>query len=279
MNIQLPEKHRGLTNIVAKYYGQTVESFVIEAVVQAAKNARVNHKIASEIDSFIDNSKQSLWMNTKQAFSKQFKEFINPFFAFFLFLSLLFFVLFGWQINKLNQNYDEVNIFITVLFLILFGIFMLLAIINLALNVFFEYRKNKNNEKSMFLRIKKLYKIRETDVFADKLSKNYSIEELKLAERDLKEIIVNLENRQNQFSAAMILVSIILLWWIRYYSESLFNYLINTFPGLVGNTSFVFFVAALLIFISKIDYFNNLIFYKKALLALQKAQDKIDKKD
>ena len=45
-----------------------------------------------------------------------------------------------------------------------------------------------------------------------------------------------------------------------------------------GLINFVFFIAALLTFISKIDYFNNLIFYKQALSALQKAQ-KIPKKD
>lgn len=279
MNIQFPKKYRSLINDVANSSGQTVESFVIKAVVQAAKNARVNHKIESEIDSFINCSKQSLWINSKQALYKSFKAVFNPYLIWFFIGCFVSLILLNIQIANLARDYNQIDILLIVIFLILFIIFLFLTLINFCLTLFFEVRYSKNKKTSMFLRLKNISKIPETDMFANRLAKKYSVEELEKAESDLKEIIVNLENRQNQFSAASILIAIAILWSIRYYSDIMFDYLINTFPGFVGNVSFVFFITALLTFISKIDYFNDLIFYKQALSGLQKAQNNIQKKD
>lgn len=51
------------------------------------------------------------------------------------------------------------------------------------------------------------------------------------------------------------------------------NYLTNIVPQFFGGLAFVTFGTAITKFVSNLDYFNNLIFYKQALSALQKAQD------
>lgn len=276
MNIQFPANYRGLINIAAKSHGKTVESFVIETVVQTAKHAIFEQTIANEIDLFINDSRKdsrkNIWSNIKKAFCLLTKALLNPDFIAFVFASFIFLIALA-----LKRNYQGIDIFTAHVCLILFLVFLFLALISFCETFLLEERSSKNSQTSMFLRLKKSFKISKTDMFANKLAKKYSVEELETAESDLKEIIVNLENSQNKLSAASILIAILLLWSIRYYSDIMFDYLIDTFPNLVGNVSFVFFITALLTFISKIDYFNDLIFYKQALSGLQKAQ-KIDKK-
>lgn len=283
MNIQFPANYRGLINIAAKSHGKTVESFVIETVVQTAKYARFEQTIANEIDLFINDSRKdsrkNIWSNIKKAFCLLRKALFNLYFIAFFLASFICLIALKLQSVALEKNCQGIDIFIAYVCPILFLYFLFLALISFCETFLLEERSSKNSQTSMFLRLKKSFKISKTDMFANKLAKNYSVEELETAESDLKEIIVNLENSQNKLSAASILIAILLLWSIRYYSDIMFDYLIDTFPNLVGNVSFVFFITALLTFISKIDYFNDLIFYKQALSALQKAQNNIQKKD
>ena len=107
----------------------------------------------------------------------------------------------------------------------------------------------------------------------------YSIDNLKHEEKDLKEIIENMQNSQNMFSNAIIIVVAASMIIVGYSFRNTLDNIITFFPQAAGGIAFVAFITALLKYLSGIDYFNNLIFYKQALSALVKAQDIADKKN
>ena len=84
----------------------------------------------------------------------------------------------------------------------------------------------------------------------------------------MKEIIDNIQNERNIFANAIIILVVALMIVVSYNFKNFLDYLVTVVPQIMGGLAFVAFCTALLKFLSSLDYFNNLIFYKQALSAL-----------
>ena len=277
MKINLCSSDEETINLAARYSILSSENFVIQSALQSAKYIEKNRDLTNDIDLFISENKPKLEKDITK-FMKKFvtevtKLVINKYFGVAL---IMCFALGKSSLNlrdAYTKNSDETYEYLANFCGISSFVAMLIAIYILAINVFrISSHHSNSKKKSRIIRLKEKYRVFSTNKFAQSLSEKYPINRLKYEQNDLKEIVNNIQNYRNIFDNVIVILVVASIITIGYVYGINLDYLINNVPQVVG-LGFVPFSAAVLKFILSLDYFNNLIFYKQTLSALQKAQD------
>lgn len=273
MNIEFSREQESLISQVAKSNNLSEHEYIVQKVLQAVDNEQHQYHIEQDIDLLVDGIKP----NFKADIKKFFSDFIIPFISWYSTVPFLIFIV---CVYLSSIAVDHIPITTTYSSLIFRSLLLVVNLISLAsmiigvrVSFFIHDSGSKKPCKSRFLRLHRRFNSLTIDNFATRIRFNYSLEDIKQAERHLEQSILYSEKREKQLSTGSFIISIVLLTWIEFNLGSMFKQINNIFLKYSGELSLVVFTIFLVQFIVTLGYFNYTIYDKQALIGLKQAQD------